>query len=225
MVDFIADQPHPFGMAPARNGGQFIRRQHGAGGVAGARDNQSRRARIELFQHGNRWLKARCSIAFQQLRAHPKRLQDIGIGRVEGCRHGNGIAGVKRRQKRQWKGTRSAHGHRDAPRRHDHAVMVQIMPRDTFPERDQPKGFRIAKRRAGIERAYRSLGRATRCAGAGLAHFHANNARCAGRQAGRTRIGGRNHIHHQEGRGLSPATGLQRHDQRTKLPSATPPPR
>ena len=134
MIDFIADQPHPFGMAPAGNGGQFIRCQHGAGGVAGAGDNQPRRARIELFKHGNGWLEPRCRIAFQQLRAHAQCLQDIGIGRVEGRGHGNGIARIKRRQKGQGKGARSAHGHRNAPRRYNQPVMIQIMPRDAFAE-------------------------------------------------------------------------------------------
>ena len=197
----VAHQPHVIGVAPAGDGGKLVRVQHGAGGVAGAGDDQALRARVELFQHPDRWLKPGVRPGLQHHRDHPQRGEDIYIRRIERRRHRHAVAGIERSEEGQRKCARRPHRHRDARARHVLAIPVPVMAAQAIAQGRNPEGFRVAHRPTLAQRRHCRRHGAGRCTGAGLADFHADDMRRTHRQSCLPGVRRRDDVHDDEGRG------------------------
>jgi len=206
VVDLVADQPYAGAVAPRCDGGQLVGVQHGAGRVAGAGDDQPVGRRIEPFQHSNAGLEPRFGSRLQDHRLDAQRGEDVDIGRVERRRQRHAVACVEGRQEGKRERARCAHRDGDAGDGDIEPVPVSVMRDSPLAQAAAAERFCVAKRVARRQRRRGGLGGAGRGAGAGLADLHADHAGGAGGERCLARVGGGDHVHHQEGRRCRPAS-------------------
>jgi hypothetical protein len=194
VIDLVRDDPDAAIPAPARQPLQLGPAQHSAGRVRGAREHEPMDRPLDALEQLGCGLEAGRERGRHRHDLDVEGLEDVAIGRIAGLGHDDAVPGVERGQEGQDEGARGTHGQRD-PRRVDlPAVSAAIMLTDPSAQGRQAERLGVAPATLGQGRAGSGNSR-RRSALAGLADLEMQHVG-PGRGAG---IGGRQHLHHDEG--------------------------
>ena len=144
VIDLIRDDPYAPAAAPAGKTFQIGARDHRAGGIGRAgQDEAVDRARDGRQQVGSR-LEAGLHGGGNRHHLDVERGQDVAVGRIAGFRDRDACPGVEGGQERQDEPARGPDGRSDPGRVDLDAVDVAVMSGDPLAQGGQPEGLGVA---------------------------------------------------------------------------------
>ena len=205
MVDLVGDDADA---APGAVGGktrELGARQHGPGGIGRARHDQPvDRSGNPLEQLGRR-LEAGGKVGRQRDDLDSQRAQDVAVGRVAGIGHDHAITDVEGGEEGQDECAGRTGGHGDARGVDRDRVVGLVASGDGTPQRLQSERFGVAAGAVG-QRRHGRLDSGRRRATTRFADLEMHHLGAAGSPS----VGGRHHLHHDEGGDGAAARRLER---------------
>lgn len=146
MVHLVADQSDAVGVAPPGDGGQFRRRDDGAGRVGGAGDDHPLHRRVEFGEHPDRGLEPGLFVALDLDDLTAQRREDVAVTRVAGAGDGHPVAGVEAGQEGEQETTGGPGGEHDVVDGDLEAELIAVGVRDSPAKFRNTKGHRVSQR-------------------------------------------------------------------------------
>ena len=206
MVHLVANELNALGVAPARDRGQFGRREHGSGRIRRAGDDDSTDGWIEGGEHLDRRLEPCLRSAFDLDDLAAQGRQDVAIAGIARARDRHPVPGVEAGQESEQETPGGSGGDHHVGGGHVEAVVRRVGVGDRGAQfldaqcHGVPELIRLQRRcRCGQHRRGR--------AGTRLARRQVHQIAVAA-----LALGGRQpHIHHMKRRDAGPASNLRRH--------------